>query len=63
MSTFLPCLTIIAMIATGGVLVWGLVDMVRGRSDRKQSTKLMRYRVLLQGAALVLFSAIFYFGR
>jgi len=42
------------MLATLGVLVAGMVGMVRG-GDPRRSNKLMQLRVLLQGAALLLF--------
>jgi len=41
------------MLATVGVLFAGLIGMVRGNSGAA-SNKLMRYRVLLQGATLLL---------
>lgn len=63
MSSFLSYLILAAVLATGGVLVWGLIQMTRGKNDPETSNKLMRYRVLFQGAALALFAALFYFGR
>jgi hypothetical protein len=41
------------MLATVGVLFAGLIGMVRGNSGAA-SNRLMRYRVLLQGATLLL---------
>ncbi|UPY37071.1 twin transmembrane helix small protein [Sediminicoccus sp. KRV36] len=57
MQTFLTILVAIAMLATLGVLFAGLIGMARGVSGAT-SQKLMRYRVLLQGAALVLFALL-----
>jgi hypothetical protein len=57
MQTFLTILVAIAMLATLGVLFAGLIGMARGTSGAS-SQKLMRYRVLLQGAALVLFALL-----
>lgn len=57
MQTFLTLLIILAMLATLGVLFAGLIGMARGTSG-DTSQKLMRYRVLLQGAALVLFALL-----
>lgn len=57
MQTFLTILVAIAMLATLGVLFAGLIGMARGASG-ETSQKFMRYRVLLQGAALVLFAAL-----
>lgn len=57
MQTFLTILVALAMLATLGVLFAGLIGMARGASA-ESSQKLMRYRVLLQGAALVLFALL-----
>ncbi|WPB85216.1 twin transmembrane helix small protein [Sediminicoccus rosea] len=57
MQTFLTILVALAMLATLGVLFAGLIGMARGVSGAT-SQKLMRYRVLLQGAALVLFALL-----
>ena len=55
MVTFLTVLTGLAMLATLGVLIAGMVGMVRGGGDPARSNVLMRWRVLLQGVALLLF--------
>lgn len=57
MQTILTILVALAMLATLGVLFAGLIGMARGASGAT-SQKLMRYRVLLQGAALVLFALL-----
>lgn len=57
MTTFLTILVGAAMLATLGVLFAGLIGMARGGSS-ETSQKLMRYRVLLQGAALALFGVL-----
>jgi len=57
MQTILTVLVALAMFATLGVLVAGLVGMARG-GDRGFSQKLMRYRVLFQFLALILFAAL-----
>jgi hypothetical protein len=44
----------ILLLATLGVLVAGMVGMVRGGQDPARSNRLMRWRVILQGAALLL---------
>ncbi|HQT78084.1 MAG TPA: twin transmembrane helix small protein [Rhodopila sp.] len=44
----------ILMLATLGVLLAGLVQMVREPNGRR-SNKLMQWRVLLQGTAILLF--------
>ena len=46
------------MLATLGVLIAGMVGMVRGGGDPRRSNRLMRWRVILQGAALLLFALL-----
>jgi hypothetical protein len=54
MHDFLAILIGILMLATLGVLVAGMIGLVR-EGDPKRSNKLMQWRVLLQGAAILLF--------
>jgi hypothetical protein len=54
MQTFLIVLVVTAMLATLGVLGFGVVQMIRGGYPRRQN-KLMQMRVVLQGLALILF--------
>jgi NADH:ubiquinone oxidoreductase subunit 6 (subunit J) len=54
-KTFLTVLVVLAMLGTVGVLFAGLFGLVSGNQDGARSNKLMRYRVLLQGVALLLF--------
>jgi hypothetical protein len=58
MKTFLAILVAILMLATLGVLFAGLLGLVRGGGDPRRSNKLMQWRVLLQGAALLLFALL-----
>jgi Hypoxia induced protein conserved region len=58
MKTFITVLIAILMLATLGVLIAGIVGLVRGGGDPRRSNKLMQYRVLLQGAALLLFAIL-----
>ncbi len=58
MKTFLTILVGIAMLATLGVLLAGMVGMVRGGGDPKRSNKLMQWRVALQALTLVLFALL-----
>ena len=53
MHSFLVVLIGILMLATLGVLVAGMVGMVR-EGDPRRSNKLMQWRVLLQGAAILM---------
>jgi hypothetical protein len=58
MKTFLTVMIGLLMIATLGVLVAGMIGLVRGGGDPARSNRLMRWRVLLQGAALLLFALL-----
>ena len=55
MKTFLTILVAILMFATLGVLFAGLFSLVRGGGNPARSNQLMRWRVILQAAALLLF--------
>jgi hypothetical protein len=55
MKMFLEILVGMAMLGTLGVLFAGMVGLVRGGNDPTRSNALMRWRVVLQGAALLLF--------
>ncbi|MFN3447796.1 MAG: twin transmembrane helix small protein [Roseococcus sp.] len=57
MQTVLTVLVAAAMLATLGVLIAGMIGMARG-ADGGASQKLMRYRVLFQFVALVLFGLL-----
>jgi hypothetical protein len=54
-KTFLTILIIILMVATLGVLFAGLIGLARPGHDPRRSNKLMRWRVILQGTAILLF--------
>ena len=55
MSLFFTITMIIAMLAVLGVLVIGIVSMVKGGEfNKKYGNKLMQARVMLQGLALLL---------
>lgn len=57
MNTFALILLVIAMLMTLGVLFAGLFVMARGgEANRKYGNKLMRWRVIAQGAALLIFA-------
>ena len=53
MKTFLTILLVLALMAVAGVLLMGVVGMLRG-GDGRQSNKLMRWRVGLQAIALAI---------
>jgi hypothetical protein len=57
-KTFLTILIALLMAGTLGVLFAGLFGMVRGGGNPARSNQLMRWRVILQGAALLLFALL-----
>ena len=54
MEYALPIFVVIAMLATLATLLFGIINMAKG-GNPQLSNKLMRSRILLQGAALLLF--------
>jgi len=55
MNMLFPVLLIIAMVMTLGVLFAGMFSMARGGEfNRKHGNRLMRWRVIMQGIALVI---------
>lgn len=64
MTDYLTIGLFIAMGLTVAVLAFGLITMARGGDfNRRWSNKLMRYRILFQFAALVIFAAILLIGK
>jgi Hypoxia induced protein conserved region len=57
-KTFLVILIALLMFGTLGVLFAGLLGLVRGGGNPARSNTLMRWRVILQGAALLLFALL-----
>lgn len=54
----------LAMAAVLGVLFWGVITMARGGEyNVRWSNKIMRYRVILQAIALVIFCVILLMAR
>lgn len=59
MSSVIPYVLGLAMLATAGVLFAGIVSFAFGaRSDRTLGTKLMTARVVLQGVAIAVFAVM-----
>jgi len=54
-SHFLPFLVGLLMFATVGVLFAGLIGLARSTTDPRRSNRLMRWRIILQAGALLLF--------
>ena len=57
MKPFLTVLLVLAMIATLGVLLAGVIGMIRG-GDPRRSNKMMRMRVVMQGVALAIVAVL-----
>ncbi len=55
MRPFLTLLMVFSMIGVVGVLGAGIVGFVRGGGDPERSNRLMRWRVILQATAILLF--------
>ena len=52
----------VALAAVGGILFWGVITMGRGGEyNKSNSNKLMRWRIILQAIALVIFILILWF--
>ncbi len=58
MKTLLTILVALLMFATLGVLFAGLIGLARGGGNPARSNRLMRWRVILQGGALLLFALL-----
>jgi hypothetical protein len=54
MHGFLTVMVVVLMLATLGVLIAGMVGLVR-EGDPRRSNRLMQWRVILQGATILLF--------
>jgi hypothetical protein len=57
-KTFLTILLALTMLGVLGVLFAGVFGLVRGGGDPRRSNALMRWRVVLQGIALLLFALL-----
>jgi hypothetical protein len=58
MRGFVIALIGLLMLGTLGVLIAGMVGLVRSDTDPMRSNRLMRWRVILQGAALLLMALL-----
>jgi len=62
MTAFVTILLGLALAGVLGVLLTGVVTMVRGGNPRR-SNKLMQARVIMQGLALLLLAILMLLGR
>ncbi len=60
MDSFIPALVPVAVAAVAIVLILGLVNMMRGGSPNTSQT-LMRTRVLLQFAAIIIIMGVLWY--
>ena len=52
----------LAMLSVAGILLWGVITMARGGEyNKKNSNKIMRYRIVFQAVALFIFLGLFKF--
>lgn len=58
MQVFLSILLGLAMLGTLGVLFAGMLGLARNDGNGSRSNRLMRWRVMLQGLAVLLFLAL-----
>ncbi len=58
MKTFLVILMVLCIVAVVGTLFAGLFNLAKPNHDPRLSNKLMRWRVVLQGAALLVFALL-----
>ena len=60
MHNILPTLVIVSMLTTLSILLFGVITMIRGGEfNRRNSNKLMRARVIMQGVTLLLVVLMF----
>ncbi|MBL8669984.1 MAG: twin transmembrane helix small protein [Alphaproteobacteria bacterium] len=58
MNTFFVVCLVLLLASVLAVLAMGVLGMARGGGSGERSNKLMRWRVILQAAALVLFALV-----
>jgi hypothetical protein len=60
MNSLLPTLVILSMLTTLGILLFGVITMLRGGDfNRRNGNRLMRARVIMQGVTLLLVVLMF----
>jgi hypothetical protein len=60
MNSLFPTLVIISMLITFGIVVFGVITMLRGGEfNRRNGNRLMRARVIMQGVTLLLIVLMF----
>jgi NADH:ubiquinone oxidoreductase subunit 6 (subunit J) len=62
MTTFVTILLLLVLAGVLGVLLTGVVTLLKGGNPRR-SNKLMQWRVIMQGLALLLLAILMLLGR
>ena len=62
MDYIFPIMVLLAALGALGALGLGIINMARGNNPQR-SQKLMQWRVVLQGVALLLFAILMLFGH
>ena len=53
--SFDQIILMVALLAVAGILAWGVLTMARGGDyNIKNSNRIMRYRIIFQGLALII---------
>ena len=63
MKTVLTVLVILGLASTLGVLLAGMLGLVRNNGNGERSNALMRWRVVLQGVTLALLALLLLISR
>jgi hypothetical protein len=63
MKTVLTVLVVLGLASTLGVLLTGMLGLVRNNGSGERSNTLMRWRVVLQGATLALLALLLLLSR
>ena len=63
MDTFFTVAIVLALLATLAVLLMGVMNLFRKDHDPRTSIKLMRYRIILQAAAVLLIVIVLWLGK
>lgn len=63
MDTFFTVAIVLALLATLAVLLMGVMNLFRKNHDPRTSNKLMRYRIILQAAAVLLIVIVLWLGK
>ena len=63
MDTVLTIAIVLALIATVGVLLMGVFNLMKKDHDPRVSNRLMRYRIILQATAVALIVIVLWLSK